>query len=120
MIPLASTLLAPRVRARTARRPLAGLRILFASLAIALVAGFAGLAQAADDLPTLPITVNVNSADARTIANVLQGVGLSRAAAIVAYREEHGAFKQVNELGNVKGVGDRTLELNATRIVLKD
>ena len=46
--------------------------------------------------------------------------GLSRAAAIVAYREEHGAFKQVDELGKVKGVGNRTLELNATRILLKD
>ena len=74
----------------------------------------------ADDLPVLPLTVNVNTADARTIANVLQGVGLSRAAAIVAYREQNGSFGSVDSLTAVKGVGDRTVELNATRILLTD
>lgn len=97
-----------------------GLRTLVAGLLVTVLASFAGSAYALDDLPTLPITVNVNTADARTIANVLQGVGLSRAAAIVAYREQHGAFEQVDELSRVKGVGDRTLELNATRILLND
>jgi len=95
-------------------------RTLIAGLVVAVLASFTGNVYADDDLPTLPITVNVNTADARTIANVLQGVGLSRAAAIVAYREQHGAFKQVDELAKVKGVGDRTLELNATRILLSN
>lgn len=82
--------------------------------------GVGSFSAVAEELPELPLTVNVNSADARTIANVLQGVGLSRAAAIVAYREANGAFKSVDALTAVKGVGDRTVELNATRILLSD
>ena len=97
-----------------------GLRTQLCSLLLVLLASFVGAAHAADDLPTLPITVNVNTADARTIANVLQGVGLSRAAAIVEFRKQNGSFERVDDLGKVKGVGDRTLELNATRILLAD
>ena len=124
MSPLASTIFSTpsAQRARTHRRqyPLSGLRTLFASLLVVVMAGLAASAHAVDDLPTLPITVNVNTADARTIANVLQGVGVSRAAAIVAYREQNGSFKALEDLGKVKGVGNRTLELNATRILLDD
>ena len=65
-------------------------------------------------------TVNVNTADAATIAQVLQGIGDSKAAAIVQYREEHGDFVDIYELANVKGVGERTVEINEQRIVLKD
>ncbi|MBX3705456.1 MAG: helix-hairpin-helix domain-containing protein [Pseudomonadales bacterium] len=65
-------------------------------------------------------TVNVNKADAETIARVLTGIGDAKAQAIVRYREEHGEFVDVYELANVKGVGERTVELNEGRIVLKD
>ncbi len=65
-------------------------------------------------------TVNVNTADAATIAQVLQGIGDSKAEAIVQYREEHGDFVDIYELANVKGVGERTVEINEERIVLKD
>ncbi len=101
-------------------RPVSGLRALFAALALVFAAATGSATVNAEELPVLPLTVNVNTADARTIANVLQGVGLSRAAAIVAYREEHGAFKSIDALTSVKGVGTRTLELNATRIVLAE
>lgn len=120
MIPLLSSIYARRARAFGGLTPPMDLRTLFASFLVILLAGFSFTAQAADDLPVLPITVNVNTADVRTIANVLQGVGLSRAAAIVEYREQNGSFKQIDDLGKVKGVGRRTLELNATRILLKD
>jgi len=96
------------------------LRTLVASLLLVLGAGLTSAAASAEELPQLPLTVNVNTADARTIANVLQGVGLSRAAAIVAYREANGAFKSIDALTAVKGVGDRTVELNATRIMLSE
>ena len=49
--------------------------------------------------------VDINHADAATIAKELQGIGPSRAKAIVTYREKNGAFKSVDELRNVKGVG---------------
>ena len=45
-----------------------------------------------------------------TVADLdaLPGVGPSRAQAIVDYRSQHGAFKSVDELRNVKGIGDKT------------
>lgn len=67
-----------------------------------------------------PDSVNVNTADAATIAEVLQGVGMSRAEAIVAYRDQHGEFADAYDLANVKGIGDRTVELNEDRIRLTD
>lgn len=64
--------------------------------------------------------VNINTADAATLARVLKGVGASRAEEIVRYREEHGDFIDVYELANVKGIGERTVEMNEARIVLSD
>jgi competence protein ComEA len=60
--------------------------------------------------------VDINKADAATIAKELQGIGLSRAQAIVAYREKNGAFKSAEDLRKVKGIGAKTLELNRANI----
>jgi competence protein ComEA len=65
-------------------------------------------------------SVNINTADAETLADVLSGVGMSRAEAIVRYREEHGEFIDAYELANVKGIGERTVEINESRIRLVD
>lgn len=56
--------------------------------------------------------VNVNEADAETIAAELKGVGLSKARAIVEYRKKHGPFQRADELSLVKGIGERTVEMN--------
>ena len=64
--------------------------------------------------------VNVNTADAETIAAELDGIGLSKADAIVAYREQHGRFKSIAELSQVKGIGARILEINRDNIRLSD
>jgi competence protein ComEA len=70
-------------------------------------------------LPAFAATpVNVNKADAQTIATSLDGVGISKAQAIVAYRDAHGPFKSVDDLGNVKGMGTKTLERNRDAIRL--
>ena len=53
--------------------------------------------------------ININTADTRVLIK-LSGIGEVKAAAIVAYREEHGAFSSVEELLNVKGIGEKTLE----------
>lgn len=71
-------------------------------------------------LSALAGPVNVNTADAETISAELQGIGLSKAAAIVAYRSEHGPFKSRAELTSVKGIGARTVEINRENILLKD
>ena len=60
--------------------------------------------------------VNINSDDAVTIAEVLDGVGMKKAEAIVAYREANGAFQDASELVKVRGIGERTVSANMERI----
>lgn len=55
-------------------------------------------------------TVNINSADAQELSDALRGIGLSKARAIVEYREKHGPFQHVDELVNVKGIGLSTVD----------
>ena len=63
-------------------------------------------------LAALAGPVDVNTADAETISAELKGVGLSKARAIVEYREKHGPFRSADDLSLVKGIGERTVELN--------
>lgn len=71
---------------------------------------------------TLPLQaatpVNVNTADAATIAKALDSIGPAKAAAIVAWRDEHGPFKSVDEVGQIKGIGASILERNRAAILL--
>jgi len=60
--------------------------------------------------------VDINTADAETISTELKGVGLTKAKAIVEYREKHGPFKSPEDLSLVKGIGDRTVEINRANI----
>lgn len=62
--------------------------------------------------------VNINTADAETISAELKGVGLTKARAIVEYRKKHGPFRSADDLSLVKGIGDRTVELNRSDIVV--
>lgn len=63
--------------------------------------------------------VDVNTADAATLSTELQGVGMSKATAIVEYRKAHGPFKSADELALVKGIGARTVEINRDDILLR-
>jgi len=63
--------------------------------------------------------VNINTADANTLSSELSGIGQSKAEAIVAYREQHGPYKQLEDLTNVKGIGIATIEKNKTKITLE-
>ena len=54
--------------------------------------------------------VNINSANADTIAKSLSGVGPSKAAAIVEFRKSNGPFKTVDELKYVKGIGSKIID----------
>jgi competence protein ComEA len=56
--------------------------------------------------------VDVNTADARTLARELDGVGMAKAEAIVSYREKNGPFKSADDLAKVKGLGKKLIEQN--------
>ena len=62
--------------------------------------------------------VDINTADAETLAAALSGIGPSKAEAIVAYRDENGPFGAAEDLVLIKGIGDRTLEINRDNIVV--
>ena len=64
--------------------------------------------------------VNVNTASAAEIAEVLVGVGVRKAEAIVAYREAHGRFERMEDLELVKGIGASTVERNMSRIRIQE
>lgn len=52
-------------------------------------------------------TVNINTASAQQLTE-LPGIGPSKAAAIVAYRDEKGIFSSIEDIKNVSGIGDAT------------
>ncbi|WP_461480843.1 ComEA family DNA-binding protein [Porticoccus sp.] len=63
--------------------------------------------------------VNINTASAEELSAQLSGIGEKRALAIVAYREANGAFSTVEQLLEVKGVGEKVLEQNRAKLVLE-
>lgn len=56
--------------------------------------------------------VNINQASAEILAERLNGIGEKKAQAIIEYRNTNGPFKSVDELKNVSGIGEATLEKN--------
>lgn len=66
----------------------------------------------------IPSKVNVNTASAEEISAVLKGVGLKKAEAIVAYRKANGKFTKVEQLAEVKGIGEATIRKNRDKLVL--
>lgn len=64
--------------------------------------------------------VNINSADASTLAASLQGIGQKKAEDIVRYRDENGMFKTADDLTNIKGIGNKTIDKNRDDILLAD
>ena len=62
--------------------------------------------------------VDINTANAETISTELNGIGMAKAEAIVEYRKKYGPFKSADDLSLVKGIGDRTVELNRANILV--
>ena len=56
--------------------------------------------------------VNINTADATTLAANIKGIGQKKAEAIIAYRDQHGAFSRAEDLAKVRGIGLKTIEKN--------
>ena len=64
--------------------------------------------------------VNINTADAETLAAELDGVGPALAAAIVRDREENGRYESADDITRVRGIGERVLEDNRENIMTED
>src|SRR5919112_750383 len=56
--------------------------------------------------------VDINTADADTLAKELKGIGKARAEAIVAFRNENGPFKSADDLALVKGIPQYVIDDN--------
>jgi competence protein ComEA len=84
------------------------IRILFTLLALTLSAY------------TYASPVNINTADAQALSKNIKGVGLKRAEAIVAYREQNGEFKTIEDLKKIKGIGNKLLEKNVGTIIIEN
>ncbi|MDX1519394.1 MAG: ComEA family DNA-binding protein [Gammaproteobacteria bacterium] len=61
-------------------------------------------------------TVNINTADKTTLMEMIKGIGEKKAEAIIAYREKHGPFRSVDELAQVSGIGEATVEKNRDKL----
>ena len=82
-------------------------------LALALLTAFglalAGSSLAEDVSPQLVGPVNINTATPEQL-ELLPGIGEARAKAVVSMRKQRGGFKSVDELTEVKGIGEAALE----------
>jgi len=83
--------------------PLQGVALIFAFMIIGATPAPAG-------------PVDINTADAATIALELKGIGLARAQAIIDYRAKNGPFRSAEELALVKGIGPKVIEKNRADI----
>ncbi len=63
--------------------------------------------------------ININTADAQTLSRELSGIGENKAEAIIAYREQYGPYKKIEELTNVKGIGMAIIEKNKAKLILE-
>ncbi|MBQ4797906.1 helix-hairpin-helix domain-containing protein [Pseudoalteromonas sp. MMG006] len=90
------------------------MKILKSLLVVALLslmpitAAIAQLPEITKQTPQLE-TVSINNADAAMLAQ-LPGIGKKKAQAIVDYRQENGDFENLDDLSNVKGIGEKLLE----------
>jgi competence protein ComEA len=64
--------------------------------------------------------VNINTANAETLASELTGIGPALAAEIVRDREQNGRYESADALTRVKGVGARIVEMNRANIRVSD
>lgn len=63
--------------------------------------------------------VDINNADAQTLEENLEGIGAVKAKAIIDYRRKHGNFKTLDDLTQVPGIGEATVEKNRGNLSLK-
>lgn len=75
----------------------------------ASAAGSTGSGQSGSGSGSETEKVNINTASAEELT-ALNGIGETKAEAIVAYREAHGSFRQIDDIMQVDGIGEGTFD----------
>ena len=88
-------------------------RMMVLFIVLAMVMMFSGPSWAGD-----AGKINLNKATAAELSQ-LKGIGMKYAERIVEYRDKNGPFKNVEDLLNVQGIGQKILEKNIDRITVK-
>lgn len=70
-----------------------------------VAAGTQGAAATGSTAPSAPLALDLNTASAQELEQ-LDGVGPATAAKIIAYREQNGGFRSIDELDEVSGIGE--------------
>ena len=94
--------------------------ITFCLLGTLLLPSLSTVAEGPQQTTEQVMQLDINTADAATIAAALTGIGPAKAKEIVAYREMFGSFRALEELLAVPGIGAATLEKNSGRVVITD
>lgn len=74
--------------------------------------------KAAPAQPVLSGKININSANAEQL-EMLPRIGTKTAQSIIEYRTQNGPFKKIEDITNVKGIGEKTLEELKSYIILE-
>jgi competence protein ComEA len=69
----------------------------------------APLATGSESVQEFPLPLNINNASQAALES-LPGIGPTKAADIISYREHNGPFQSVEDLINVPGIGPTTLD----------
>lgn len=60
--------------------------------------------------------IDLNKVDLSSLTGSFKGIGKKRAEAIIAYRESHHGFKSIEELAEVKGLGQHFVSVNREKL----
>ena len=82
--------------------------MVFKAIVLVIAFSLVGIVSAAQ--------IDINTASAELIAKNLMGIGPSKAAAIVKFREANGPYEKITDLSQVKGIGKKTLDANKENI----
>ena len=89
-------------------------KVYFVFVLVALVSFAGGLAGAEDNAK-----ININTATVEELSS-LQGIGEKKAKSIVEHREKAGSFAKIEDLKDVKGVGDKIFDKIKDQIAVKE
>lgn len=62
--------------------------------------------------------ININTADSEALVEGMKGVGPQKAMAIVRYRQQYGPFQHIDDLSQVDGIGQKTVDRNRDNLTV--